>query len=105
MPTTNPRMMITVSRKTKDILDQIAIASEKPASRWVSEMLDESVEAIFLPLLDALSMAKKQKADAYQILNHALAKTQHNAAQLSLSIHEEIETEKAKGRMKNAKKK
>lgn len=105
MPTTNPRMMITISRKTKDVLDKIAIASERPASRWVSEMLDEGVEAIFLPLLEALNTAKKQKADAYQILNHALAKTQHDAAQLSLSIHEDIKAEKAKERKKNATKK
>ena len=105
MPTTNPRMMITINQKTKDVLDRLAFASEKPASRWVSEMLDESVEAIFLPLIDALEIAKNQKADAYQILNHALAKTQHTAAQLSLSIHEEIDAEKAKKRRKNVTKK
>jgi hypothetical protein len=58
-----------------------------------------------LPLLDALEIAKSQKAEAYQILNHALAKTQHHAAQLSLSIHSDIEAEKAKKRGKNVKKK
>ena len=105
MPTTNPRMMITMTRKTKDVLDKIALASDRPASRWVSEMLDEAVEAVFLPLLEALNIAKTQKADAYQILNHALAKTQHDAAQLSLSIHNDIEEEKQKKRGKNAKKK
>lgn len=98
-------MMITVSRETKSILDRIAVASGKPASRWVSEMLDEGAEAIFLPLLEALNTAKKQKSDAYQILNHALANTQHHAAQLSLEIHEEIKTAKAKERKKNATKK
>lgn len=102
MPTTNPRMMITINHKTKDVLDRLANASEKPASRWISEMLDEACEAVFLPLIDALEVAKNQKADAYQILNHALAKTQHSAAQLSLSINDDIATEKRK---KNAKKK
>ena len=105
MPTTNPRMMITVSQKTKDVLDKLALASERPASRWISEMLEESVEAVFLPLIDALEIAKTQKADAYQILNHALAKTQHDAAQLSLSIHNDIEVEKEKKRRKNVAKK
>lgn len=105
MPTTNPRMMITINHKTKAVLDKLAIASERPASRWISEMLDESVEAVFLPLLDALEIAKKQKSQAYEILNSALAKTQHNAAQLSLSIQEDIRKEKAKTRRKNVAKK
>lgn len=105
MPTTNPRMIITISHKTKAVLDKLAEASEKPASRWVTEMLEESVEAVFLPLIEALQVAKNQKADAYQILNHALAKTQHNAAQLSLSIHEDIKAEKKKTRGKNVAKK
>lgn len=105
MPTTNPRMMITITHKTKEVLDRLAVASDKPASRWVSEMLDESVEAVFLPLLDALEVAKTQKSHAYEIINTALTKTQHNAAQLGLALQADIQTEKRNERKKNAKRK
>jgi uncharacterized protein (DUF1778 family) len=89
MPTTKPRMIITLEPETKVILDQLADASGQPASRFVSELLKESAEALFLPMIEALKLAKNKKAEAWDVLNHALSKTQYQAAQLSLAINEE----------------
>jgi uncharacterized protein (DUF1778 family) len=104
MPTTKPRMIITLEPQTKEILDQLADASGQPASRFVSELLKESAEALFLPMIEALKLAKNKKIEAWDVLNSALSKSQYSAAQLSLAIHEakREHNEKPVKRRKNA---
>jgi predicted DNA-binding protein len=98
MPTKKPRMILTLEPETKAILDELSEVAGKPASTFISEMLSEAAEAMFRPMIEALRLAKNQKEQAWDVLNHALAKSQHNAAQLSLAIHDEKSKEKAKGR-------
>lgn len=100
MPTKKPRMILTLEPEVKAVLDELADVSGQPASTFVSEMLKEGAEAIFRPMIEALRLAKEKKSEAWDVLNHALAKSQHNAAQLSLAIHDE----KAKKGKRSAKK-
>lgn len=104
MATSKPRMMITIEPRVKQLLDELAEASGQPASRFVSEMLTESADALFIPMIEAMKMAKEKKSEAWDVLNHALARTQHQAAQMSLAIHEE-QAKARKKRGRNATKK
>ena len=76
MPTTKPRMIITLEPEVKELLDQLADVSGQPASRFVSELLTESAEALFRPMIEALKLAKNKKVEAWHVLNSALSKSQ-----------------------------
>jgi uncharacterized protein (DUF1778 family) len=99
IPTKLPRVTISIQPETKALLDQLALLSGQPASTFVSELLNEAGPTLFAPIIEALKLAKDKKTEAWDVLNHTLAKTQNAVSQLSLAIHEE----KSKGR-KRAKK-
>lgn len=103
MPTKKPRIIITLEPETKEILAELAQVSGKPASAFIAEMLNESAEAIFRPMIEALRLAKDKKEEAWDVLNSALSKSQYNAAQLSLGIHEAKRDEQKKMKVKNEK--
>jgi uncharacterized protein (DUF1778 family) len=103
MPTTKPRITVTVSHETKAVLDRLSEASGQPASKFISELLDEGCHAIFSQMIEALELAKNKKTEAWDVLNSALSKAQYQGAQLSMAIHEQkrkITEEKGKKREK-----
>lgn len=63
MPTANPRLQITVTRPTRDVLARIAAVTKRPASKVVTEILDEA-----LPALEQMARtmeALKASADSF----------------------------------------
>lgn len=105
MPTKKPRIAISVSVETKALLDELAEVSGQPASTFITELLEESANALFRPIIDAMRMAKEKKVEAWDVLNAALSKSQYSMAQMSLAIHEEKRKEtpeKKAPRRKNA---
>ena len=105
MPTLKPRITITLKPETKAILDRLAEASGQPASSFIAEMVDEAAPTMFQPIIEALELAKDKKTEAWDVLNSMLSKSQYQAAQLTLNIHEEkrkSEEKQKKKRGKNA---
>lgn len=105
MPTKLPRITITVRPETKAILDQLEEVADRPASGFISEMLDEAAAPYFIPIIEAMRLAKEKKTEAWDVLGHALAGANANVAQLQLAIHEEKQKEKRIVRRKRVTKK
>ena len=89
MPTTKPRLMLTLPSETMEVLQRISRASGQPSSTFVAEMLTQATPYL-TGMATALEQAKEQKAEAFQTLAHALAETQVPAAQLGLALQHEI---------------
>lgn len=86
MPTTKPRIIITVEHETKAVLDRLQRASNKHASRFIAEVINEATP-LFAAMADAAEASKSKQAEAFDTLAGALARVQVDTAQLQLQMH------------------
>lgn len=89
MPTSNPRMQITVKPETKKIFEDAAKVMNIPASRLVTQVLEESQESI-MEIGLALKAAQRDPVKGLRKINELVQNSRLDAAHSQLDIEDQI---------------
>src|SRR3954470_834583 len=87
MPTSRPRIMLSIDPETKAELDRFAAATGTPASTFISQLLDEA-RPMLRQLASAAEAAKQQRAEAMDMLLAPLEHAASGIEQAKLELHE-----------------
>lgn len=89
MPTTNPRLNITLPREVKTRLAKLRKLTGQPESRWVVMFVEGSVP-VMDALIESLAVAKSNPAQAAAIMDalfkDAVSQAKHEQKELRLAI-------------------
>lgn len=83
-----PRVMVTVSEETFELLQQIAQEGDVAVGSLCGELLDEAKPAL-VAMLTAIKQAKEQSADAFDTIAKLMLDATSQANQVQMEIIEE----------------
>lgn len=99
MPTTKPRIIVTLEPEDKAVLDELAAVLGASVSSVVRELIREAVPA-FSKTVMVIKQAKTSPAAAFDQMADYMAKIQFQAAQAQLEIQDKRSTLRRGGKRK-----
>jgi hypothetical protein len=96
-PNRNPRVYVTFSPETYELLVQSSALTGTPKSALVSELMDAALPAV-KTTLEALRIAKEQPLEAQRLMNNFAAGASRDLAQQQLDLDAAIDARTVKGK-------
>lgn len=99
MPTSKPRIIVTLEPSDKAVLDDLAEAMGTSVASIVRELIKEAVPE-FPKIISVIRQAKTSPAAAFEQMSDYLAGIQYQTAQAQLELIEKKATHRRGGRLK-----
>lgn len=93
MPSTKPRVALTLKEETKKIFDEAADVLEIPTSRLIVQVLEEAQDSIF-QMAEAVKEAKSNPVKGLVGLKELVLSGRQDAAEIQVDLEDEIAARK-----------